>query len=385
MSVKHTYNKQNPGRQKKTAAGGSSRESKSRTSRRRPSYIPGLSMKRHSRYERQIILKEIGREGQKKLDKARVAVVGLGALGSVSANLLARAGIGRLILIDRDFLELSNLQRQVLYDEKDIELNFPKAVAAERKLRTINSQIKIQGIVADVSPSNLEELLGGVDLIVDGTDNFETRFLLNDFALHKKIPWIYGGAVRTEGMSYVILPGIPPCLRCLFGEMPPRDGMQTCDQVGILSPVAHLIASFQATEAIKILAGKLDQVDRKLWKVDIWNRHFKSFSVEHLKSSPCSGCSKKNFPYLERKLTSHTTVLCGRNAVQIYEPREGSLDLDKIAGRLSAFTNVKNNSHLLHFRLDPYEMTVFKNGRAIIKGTENIGQARSFYAQYIGA
>lgn len=342
-------------------------------------------MRKHGRYDRQIILKEIGREGQGKLDQSCVAVVGLGALGSVAANLLARAGIGKLILIDRDFLELSNLQRQVLYDEEDIAKNLPKAAAAERKLKLINSQVSVRGEVSDLTPRNIEQLMEGVDLVIDGTDNFETRFLINDYSLFKRIPWIYGGAVRMEGMSYAVLPDYPPCLRCLFGEMPQKDGMQTCDQVGILAPVSHIIASFQATEAIKILAERMDLVDRKLWKVDIWNRTFKSFSVDHLKNSPCPGCSNGDFPYLNQERGSRATVLCGRNAVQISEPGSGGLDLEKLSRRLSDLTEVKANAHLLHFRLHDIEMTIFRNGRAIIKGTENVSRARGLYAQYIGS
>jgi len=387
MSVEHNFNNLNDDREDSGSPESPNEEQPTSdlTHELQASLESRVQMKKHSRYERQIILKEIGREGQEKLDQSCVAVVGLGALGSVSANLLARAGIGKLILIDRDFLEYSNLQRQVLYEEEDIKKNLPKAAAAERRLRLINSQISIVGEVSDVTPKNIEELLAGVDLVVDGTDNFETRFLINDFSLFRRIPWIYGGAVRMEGMSYVVMPDYPPCLRCLFGEVPQRDSMQTCDQVGILAPVAHLIASFQATEAIKILAEKTDQVDRKLWKVDIWNRHFKSFSVEHLKSTPCSGCAEGNFPYLNQALSSKATVLCGRNAVQIYEPRRDAIDLERLAQKLSALTDVKTNPYLLHFYLDSIEMTVFKNGRAIIKGTENISQARSLYAQYIGS
>lgn len=341
-------------------------------------------MQKHSRYARQLVLKEIGREGQLRLGNSRVAVVGLGALGSVSANLLARAGVGHLLLIDRDYLEIDNLQRQMLYDEADLAANLPKAVAAKQKLQQINSEIKIDSEVADMNADTIDGLLEHVDLVVDGTDNLETRFLINDFCLKKKFPWIYGGAVRTEGMSYVILPGKGPCLRCLFGESPGPENIQTCDQVGILAPVAHMIASFQTIEAIKILSGHRRSVDRQLWKVDLWNRHFKAIKLDHLKKTPCSGCSKKEFPYLEREVGSRAMALCGRNAVQIYQRGYGKIDFGRLATKLASAGHVSFNDYLLQYRLSPYEITVFTNGRAIVKGTENEKQARGLYAKYIG-
>ena len=341
-------------------------------------------MKEHSRYERQFILKEIGRDGQRLLEKARVAVVGVGALGSVSANLLARAGIGNLLLIDRDFLEINNLQRQVLFDEKDLQENLPKAVAAKRKLEQANSTIRVSAEAMDLNPATVDSLLEDVDLVIDGTDNFETRFLINDYCLKNKIPWVYGGAVRTEGMSYVVLPGEGPCVRCLFGEAPSADAVQTCDQVGILAPVAHLIASFQATEAIKILAGKREAVERQLWKVDLWSRQFHAISVEHLKSAPCTGCAKEEYPYLERGNATRTVTLCGRNAVQIYQQEKKGIDFKKLATKLEGRADVQFNEFLLMIRHAPYEITVFPNGRAIVKGTEDAGRAKSLYTRYVG-
>ncbi len=337
-----------------------------------------------SRYERQYILKEIGREGQARLDQSRVAIVGIGALGSVSADLLARAGIGRILLIDRDFLEINNLQRQILYDEKDLKDNLPKVVAAQRKLAQINSEIRIEYQIADLNPGTAVELLKDVDLIVDGTDNFETRFLLNDFSLKYNIPWIYGGAIQTEGMSYVILPGEGPCLRCLFGAAPRPEDAQTCDRVGILAPVAHLIASFQAVEAIKILAGKRADAERKLWKVDLWSRQFKAISVDHLKAKPCDSCRQKDYPYLNRKLETRAVSLCGRNAVQIYREGQNEVDLKRLAEKLAPQGEVQANDYLLKCRIQHFDLTLFANGRAIIKGTEDIGKAKSLYSQYIG-
>lgn len=340
-------------------------------------------MKEFSRYERQWIIKEIGREGQARLERSRVAVIGLGALGSVSSNLLARAGVGNLVLIDRDFVEMQNLQRQ-LYDEREARENLPKAVAAQEKLKQINSEIKIEAEVADMNPETIEGLLKGVHLIIDGTDNFETRFLINDFSLKSRIPWIYGGAVRTEGMSYFVFPHGGPCLRCLFGEPPSAGSEQTCDQVGILAPVAHLIASFQATEAIKYLAGRIQDVEKRLWKVDLWSRRFHSVSTEHLRKTPCSGCRKKEYPYLEKKSSTQTVRLCGRNAVQIYRKNSDTLDLGMLASRLSGKGEVIFNQYLLRYSTKPYEITVFSNGRVIIKGTEDENKAKSLYAQYIG-
>lgn len=341
-------------------------------------------MKDFTRYSRQLLLKEIGREGQRRLAESRTTIIGIGALGSVSANLLARAGVGKLRLVDRDYVEMDNLQRQVLFDETDLSKNLPKAIAAKDKLEKINSEIEIEAEVADVNPLTIEELLGESDLIIDGTDNFETRFLINDYALTKKIPWIYGGAVRTEGMSYVILPGEGPCLRCLFGEAPSRENAQTCDQVGILAPIAHLIASFQTMEAIKILAGQPQAVERSLWKVDLWSREFKSISVDHLKDTPCSGCREKEFPYLHQENATRAVSLCGRNAVQILHNGKEKINFKTLAAKLEQHGSVEFNDYLLKYHADPYEITVFENGRAIVKGTEDAGQAKSLYAKYIG-
>ena len=359
-----------------------------------------------SRYHRQILLPQIGTEGQRRISESAAAVVGIGALGSVSANLLARAGVGRLLLIDRDFLEIQNLQRQVLFDEDDLRANLPKAVAAQRKLQKVNSEIKIEAEPTDLNADTLDGLLEGMDLVVDGTDNFETRFLINDYSLREKTPWIYGAAVGMEGSSYVVLPGEGPCLRCLFEEAPQSGEFQTCDTAGILAPMAHVIASFQAAEALKILAGKREDVDRRLWKIDIWKKEFKSVNVGHLshplrayspspsarragggpkgKGGRCSGCSRANYPYLSRDLGSRTVTLCGRNAVQIYRGERARIDFQNLARKLSGVGAVKYNDYLLKASIAPYEITVFQNGRAIIQGTEDAAQAKSVYAKYIG-
>ena len=354
-------------------------------------------MNSQSRYERQSLLPQIGAVGQKKIAQTTVAIVGIGALGSVSADLLARAGVGRLRLIDRDFLELNNLQRQVLFDEEDLRKNLPKAVAAQRKLQKINSEIEIEAEPADLNPETVDELLEDVHLVVDGTDNFETRFLMNDFCLREKLPWIYGGAVGTEGLTYVILPGVGPCLRCLFEEAPVAGEFETCDTAGILAPVAHVIASFQAMEALKIRARGHELADRRLWKIDLWKKDFKPINVGagfprpaglgrgDRASTPCSGCQKGDFPYLNRERASRTVTLCGRNAVQIFRSENRGVDFQNLAKKLSASGAVTYNEYLLKASIPPFEITLFNNGRAIIQGTQDAGQAKSIYAKYVGA
>lgn len=335
-----------------------------------------------SRYDRQIILPQIGLEGQKRLLKASVAIVGIGALGSVSANLLARAGVGKIRLIDRDFLEANNLQRQVLFDEEDLQQNLPKAVAAQRKLQKINSEITVEAEPSDLNPETIDELLEEMDLIIDGTDNFETRFLINDFCLHEKLPWIYGGAVGTGGLTYVVLPGQGPCLRCLFEEAPKPGEFQTCDTAGILAPAAHLVASFQAMEAIKILTQGRAAADRRLWKMDLWKKEFRPVEVSIKKQ--CSGCERGEYPYLNQERTSRTVTLCGRNAVQIFRSEKQGINFQNLAGRLSGAGEVAYNDYLLRASIPPFEITVFANGRAIIQGTDDAAQAKSIYSKYVG-
>jgi adenylyltransferase/sulfurtransferase len=339
-------------------------------------------MNSSSRYHRQILLPQIGPEGQEKIASSTAAIVGIGALGSVSANLLARAGVGRLLLIDRDFLELNNLQRQVLFDEEDLRQNLPKAVAAQRKLKKINSEIKIEAEPSDLNARSVEELLEDADVVIDGTDNFETRFLINDFCLREKKPWIYGGAVGMEGLTYVIFPGEGPCLRCLFEEAPGPGEFQTCDTAGILAPVAHTVASFQAIEALKILAGKKEAVDRRLWKIDLWKKEFKA--VNTAPANKCSGCTKGEYPYLSRERGSRTVALCGRNAVQIIQEKSERPNFQNLARKLSPLGAVKYNDFLLKAKVEAFEITLFQNGRAIIQGTEDPAQAKSVYAKYIG-
>lgn len=333
------------------------------------------------KYSRQILFSGIGPEGQERLLASRAAVVGCGAIGVAAANLLVRAGVGYLRVIDRDFVEPSNLQRQTLFDESDAREALPKAVAAQRKLRSINSSVVVEGIVADLTPRNAGELLGGVDLLLDGTDNFETRFLINDFAVSTDSPWIYAAAVASYGLTMTIRPGLTPCLACLLPSA--AQGLEdTCDTVGVLGPVVNLIASLEVSEALKILAGRPEALHGRLFSCDVWSGRVQTISVA--RNPDCRACQKRDFSYLEGKAQPHVTM-CGRDSVQIHE-RERALDLPALGARLAPLVqDVRQNDFLLRFRIAPYEMTVFADGRAILKGSKDPAVARSLYARYIGA
>ena len=324
----------------------------------------------------------LGPEGQERLRTAAVVLVGCGAIGAAAAQLLVRAGIGRLRILDRDFVETSNLQRQSLFDEADAAQALPKAVAAERKLRAINSDAQIEGRIADLSPKNAAELLGGFPLILDGTDNFETRFLVNDFAVKSSTPWIYAAAVASYGVTMTIRPGQTPCLSCLL-EASNRAGLEeTCDTIGVLGSIVSLIASLEVTEALKILAGRSDALHGRLVSCDVWSGRFQSIRAE--RNPTCRACARKEFAYLEGQAQPHITM-CGRDSVQIHE-RGRMLDLQALQQRLApTIHDVRQNGFLLRFRIPPYEMTVFTDGRAILKGTKDPAVARSLYAKYIGA
>jgi len=334
----------------------------------------------HEKYSRQILFAGIGEQGQQRLLNASVVIVGCGAIGAAAANLLTRAGVGKLRVIDRDFVEPSNLQRQTLFDESDALAALPKAIAAERKLRAINSGISIEGMVADLSPSNAADLLAPFDLILDGTDNFETRFLINDFAVQRSKPWIYAAAVASYGVTLTIRPGTTPCLACLMDTQQP--GLEeTCDTVGVLGPIVNLIASLQAAEATKLLAGCNDALHDRLISCDVWSGHFQSVRIA--RNPDCRACARRNLTYLDGDAQPHITM-CGRDSVQIHE-RNRSLDLATLKSRLSTtVSDVRHNEFLLRFRIPPYEMTIFSDGRAILKGTKDPAVARSLYARYIG-
>ena len=324
----------------------------------------------------------IGPQGQENLLAARTAIVGCGAIGAAVANLLVRAGVGYLRVIDRDFVEPSNLQRQTLFDESDAAQALPKAIAAERKLRSINSSVSIEGIVADLSPRNAEELLGGVDLLLDGSDNFETRFLINDFAVKSGKPWIYTAGVASYGLTMTIRPGLTPCLACLLETGNAGLGLEeTCDTIGVLGPIVNLIASLEAAEALKLLAGREEALHGRLLSCDVWSGRMQSVRIARLPG--CRVCEQREFSYLEGQSQPHIT-LCGRDSVQIHE-RSRAIDLSALRARLAPVAaEVRQNDFLLRFRVPPYEMTVFADGRAILKGTKDPSVARSLYARYIG-
>ena len=334
----------------------------------------------NGRYARQVRFAGLGEGGQSALLDARVAIVGCGALGGLQAEALARAGVGRITVIDRDFVETSNLQRQFLFSEDDAAQALPKAVAAERRLRQINSTIEIRGVVADVDPAGISELLEGTQLILDATDNFETRFLINDFSVARGIPWIYGAAVGSYGLMMPVLPGETACLQCVYPEPPP--GVQpTCETAGVLGSITMLIASLQTGEALKILSGHRELVRRTIVRADAWTGGVREV-VGPERDLACPCCAHQEFSWLDGEKRAPIS-LCGRNAVQIHE-RSRPVNLKLLAQELAGLGRVLANDFALRFFLDPYEMTVFPDGRAIIKGTTDLGTARSLYSRYLG-
>jgi molybdopterin-synthase adenylyltransferase len=338
------------------------------------------------RYSRQILFPGIGETGQEKLLAASAVLVGCGALGTVAANLLVRAGVGQLRIIDRDFVEPSNLQRQMLFEEADAREALPKAVAAERRLRAINSSVRVEGVVADVTANNVRELLSGFPLILDGTDNFETRLLLNDAAISLDVPWIYAAVVGSYGVTMTIRPQQTACLACLLEDEEKSAALgaeATCDTAGVLNAAVSVVASLEAAEAVKLLAGKTDALHGRLVSCDVWSGKFQSIRVA--RNPDCRACARREFSYLEGESQPHITM-CGRDSVQIHE-RSRRLDLGALGRRLAVASaaEVRNNEFLLRFRVPPYEMTVFADGRAIVKGTKDPAVARSLYARYIGS
>jgi molybdopterin-synthase adenylyltransferase len=345
-----------------------------------------MNRERREKYSRQILFAGIGDEGQQKLFASSAVLAGCGALGTVVANLLVRAGVGRLRIIDRDFVEPSNLQRQTLFEESDAREALPKAVAAERRLRAINSDVRVEGIVADLAPENAAQILSGFQLILDGTDNFQTRLLLNDAAISLDLPWIYAAAVGSYGVTMTIRPGETACLACLLegDETPAAIGAEaTCDTVGILNAAVGVVASLEAAEAIKILAGKPEALHGRLVSTDVWSGGFQSIRVARQQN--CRACMRHEFTYLDGEAQPHITM-CGRDSVQIHE-RGRSLDLEELGRRIlkASADSVQHNEFLLRFRVATYEMTVFADGRAIVKGTKDPAVARSLYARYVGA
>ncbi len=336
-----------------------------------------------ARYSRQILFEEIGSAGQARLMASKVALVGCGALGTVQASLLVRAGVGRLRIIDRDFVEESNLQRQILFDEEDVRAILPKAVAAEKKLRAANSLVQVEGVVEDLNASSIGRLLDGFDLLLDATDNFDARFLLNDYAVKTGTPWIYGACVGSYGLTFPILPGETACLRCVFESAPPPGLSPTCDTAGVLGPIVGMVASLQAAEALKILTGRRERVTRKMAVLDVWEGRQNLVDLPP-RDPGCPCCARREFSYLEGALGSDSATLCGRNAVQIRRRDGLKLDLDEVARRLGPLGAIETNRFLLRADIDQYRLTVFADGRAIISGTKDPAVAKSIYARYVG-
>ena len=339
-----------------------------------------ICLELEERYSRQRLFPGIGPEGQRQLAASHIALVGCGATGSALASLLARAGVGSIRVVDRDYVEPSNLQRQSLFDESDAAQSLPKAIAAARKIAAFNSQIVIEPQVADLVPANIEAMLQGAQLILDGTDNFETRYLLNDYAVQAVVPWIYTAAVGSYGVTLNVLPGKTACLSCLFPE-PPSGAFETCETAGILNSAVNLAASVAATEAIKILVGANSRLRRTLFSFDVWSNERAEVSAGNPRPG-CRACGQHNFVHLAGEGRAHIT-LCGRNSVQIHE-RHRPIDFSEVSLRLKPHGTVRHNDFVLKFWPEPYEMTLFPDGRAIIKGTTDTAVARSLYARYVG-
>jgi molybdopterin/thiamine biosynthesis adenylyltransferase len=327
-----------------------------------------------------VLFRPIGEEGQKRLAASRVLAVGCGALGSVSAEILVRAGAGRITLADRDWVDESNLQRQSLYTEEDCRAGLPKAVAAARRLRAINAGVEIDDRVTDVTAASVEELARGHDVIVDGTDNFETRYLLNDVSLKLGIPWVYGACVGGYGLAGAFVPGETACLRCVLEQLPPPGSSPTCDTVGVIGPVVHVVAGLQAAEALKLLTG--NAVNRRLVSVDVWENRTSTIDVSE-PAHDCPACGQRRFEFLDARADGRTVRLCGRNAVQIGR-RGGPVDLDPIARRLGRLGPVRYNDFLLLAEVEKFEIALFRDGRSIIRGTEDEAEARRVYEKLIG-
>ncbi len=340
----------------------------------------GAVISASDRYSRQVLFAPIGVEGQEKIRRATVAIVGCGALGSFQAETLARAGIGALRIIDRDYVDFSNLQRQWLYDESDADAEIPKAVAAQRRLHQVNRDVRIEPYVADLTPSTAEDLLAHCDLILDGTDNFETRYLLNDFSVKTEVPWIYGAAIGSYGLVMPVIPGRGPCFACLYPE-PPSVLQPTCDVAGVIAPATATVAALQVAAGLRSLCG-WDEFQSYIQTFDVWQGTLRRISSGE-RDPECTVCAKHQFRWLDGMRQSPVS-LCGRNAVQLHD-RTRRLDLNELAGRLQPFGDVRQNEFALRLAMPKYEITFFPDGRAIVKGTTDPSVARSVYARLIGA
>ncbi|MEE8349069.1 MAG: ThiF family adenylyltransferase [Acidobacteriota bacterium] len=335
------------------------------------------------RYSRQVLFSEIGEEGQERIRASRVALVGCGALGSVSAEMLTRAGVGKLRLMDRDFVEESNLQRQSLFTEDHVSAGVPKAAAAEKALHEINSEVEVEGVITDVTWENIEGLCRNHDIVVDGTDNFETRFLINDVAVKHHLPWVYGACVGSYGVAFAFQPGASACLQCLFERPPELGTSETCDTVGILGPVVHVIAAYQVAQVLRILTGKTPS--RRILQVDVWHGNWQTLGAEQAHSPQCPCCQQRLFRFLEGEENTQMTRLCGRDAVQVSPQQKTHPDFQALSRRLDRSGQVDFNQHMMRIRIEGYEIALFADGRSIIRGTEDITEARAVYARYIGS
>ena len=337
----------------------------------------------NERYSRQVLFPEIGRDGQQKLLDARVVIVGCGALGASHAEMLSRAGVGHLRIVDRDFVEFTNLQRQTLFKESDAVDRLPKAIAARTRIREINSEIIVDAVVADVNQSNVERLIDGVDLVLDGTDNFQVRYLLNDACVKHGVTWIYGAAVSSYGTTMTIIPGETPCLRCIFEDMPDAGSSPTCDTAGVIMPIIATVSATQVSEAMKLLVGDRAALHGSLLQFDVWQNDRQKIKLG--KPNPdCPACGLRRYDFLDAESVEFSAVLCGRNAVQIAPPNGTTIDLASFAERVAHLGGVKQNEYLVRFSEGENEITVFRDGRAIVKGTDDVSVARSLYARYVG-
>jgi molybdopterin-synthase adenylyltransferase len=337
----------------------------------------------NDRYSRQILFAGIGREGQDRLLKSRALIIGCGALGSAQAEALARAGVGKLRIVDRDFVEFSNLQRQTMFTESDAHERLPKAVACARHVGEINSEIKVEAQIVDVNHTNVERLVGDCDVVLDGTDNFSTRFLINDACVKHNVKWIYGAAVGSYGVTMTIQPHQGPCLRCVFPELPAAASAPTCDTAGVLMPIISIVAAVQVTEALKLLTGHIDDLHKSLMQFDVWRNEWRRIGTGE-RVPDCLTCGLGLFETLAADDQEFAAVLCGRHAVQVSPSQPVQLDLIALSQRLKLAGEVRGNDYLLRFRTGEYELTVFQDARSIIRGTDNISTARSLYAKYVG-
>jgi molybdopterin-synthase adenylyltransferase len=337
----------------------------------------------NDRYSRQVLFQEIGEAGQERLLRSRALIIGCGALGSAQAESLARAGVGTLRIVDRDFVEFSNLQRQTMFTESDAEQRLPKTIAAARHLREINSDIEVEPEIADVNHSNVERLIQDCNVVIDGTDNFATRYLINDACVKHGTDWIYGAAVGSYGVTMTIRPKVTPCLRCVFPETPAAATAPTCDTAGVIMPIISIVAAVQVTEALKLLIGNDEDLHGSLMQFDVWRNEWRSVSIGQ-PAQNCPTCLLGKFESLQPESAEFAAVLCGRHAVQVFPAHPTRVDLNRLSERLAPAGEVKGNDYLLRFRTGEFEMTIFQDARSIIRGTDDIPTARSLYAKFIG-